>query len=495
MQENSTKTKILLNTFFVHHQDILCLYNHFYKWFVSGLNPNKFEVRFLMNEEDFVENQKTHDVDILNPILLPKKSVEYIFQECDDINYVNLYNKIHYEKLNDSDIQRFKEVTNEILGDWEPDIIMYQSYVDTKAVWGKIFPNALYLTTDNSIFSRPPFARAVVYDPFNTTPYSFLTRFENEIKNFKISKWQNLQVNKFKYDLKYLIKKYSKIKQEMTYYKTKFKKTLLLPLAGDLSSLLFRDCICSTDKELVDYVMQKVPSNVGVFVTQGDTIYNLTEKDIEYFSNKYPNFIFLSKTDEKGYVSNSLYYYQYVDAVFNTLSKTALTAALIYDMPIIALTKNYNNLIVDIKDINSINDRTKFKRKTRNNILYWYLTHYIIYEQSLIKDTMEKALEKMLNSYRENKNNITFEFYPQIYTMKEASDYVIPHVCQYYGYITLSEKLNNVLNLIKNKLILIKNKIVMIFNKIKECIKYVITMLIKFVLLLYKISKYYIITK
>ena len=488
MQENSTKTKILLNTFFVHHQDMLCLYNHFYKWFVSGLNPNKFEVKFLMNEEDFVENQKTHDVDILNPILLPKKSVDYIFQDCNEKIYLNLYNKIHYEGLSDKEVQRFKEVADEIFGDWKPDIIMYQSYVDTKAVWGKIFPNALYLTTDNSIFSRPPFARAVVYDPFNTTPYNFLTRFENEIKNFKISKWQNLQVNKFKYDLKYLIKKYSKIKQEMTYYKTKFKKTLLLPLAGDLSSLLFRDCICNTDKELVDYVMQRIPKDIGVFVTQGDTIYNLTENDIEYFSNKYSNFIFLSKTNETGFASNSLYYYQYIDAVFNTLSKTALTAALIYDRPIISLTNNYNNLIVDIKDINSINDRTKFKRKNRNNILYWYLTHYIIYEQSLIKDTMEKALEKMLNSYRENKNNITFEFFPQIYTLKEAHGYIISHVIQHYEYITIKARLINILNQIKNKLNLI-------LEKIKNYIKVSIERLKKLIQALCKITKYYIITK
>ena len=450
--------KILLSGFFTEFIPMTAFYDHFYRWFIDCLPKDKIEVKFLMCEDDYRENEKTHILDMLNPVLLDKESLKYIF---DDLDYINLFVKTNQNELTDEELNKLKKISDSIFKDWKPDIVLCMGAVNSKNIWGEIFPNALCLSSENGIFSRFPFSRTIAYDPFGTCPFNFMIKYADKIKNFKISFKQNLEIEKFKRDFQKIFNKCSIVDKEMREYKKRFRRIMLLPLVGFTFNRLLQDSIFEKDRDIVEYVLKNIPDDIGLIVTRHPYSEDLDNESIEYLLNKYKNFIFLQKTNNLGDVLISIYYYKFVDAVLNVTSKTGIEAGLIYDKPIISLTKQYNNLIKDSDNVRDIENVIKKRKKiNKNNILYWYLTHYITYEQSF-NEKLYDIITKKLEKYQ--KNGIDFNFYEQEYTMKEVYKYVLEPVKQYYNYYTFSDKIkviyNKIIEKIENRLEKIKNKI------------------------------------
>ncbi|MBR1908002.1 hypothetical protein IJ818_03600 [bacterium] len=262
--------KILLFYFFNLELPLYATYDHFYRWFCANLPQDKVEIKFLLYEKYYNENLALNLFENIHIEPLTDSDMKYIFDE--NLTFQQIYKKIHFQKLSKIETDKLRDVYKSKFGDWIPDIIVGHGYFSTNIIWRNIFPSVLCLTQDNSIFSRPPFERTLVYEPFNHVIKSFPLRFKNIIINKPISKKDNLKLNNFKKDITKLIDKHSKIKSKIKYYKKKFKKLVLLPLSGDEAYTLFNESLYGSSLKMVDVIMSKIPKNIGVFVTQHDYV-------------------------------------------------------------------------------------------------------------------------------------------------------------------------------------------------------------------------------
>ena len=421
---------ILLSTLFHEKIPFMAFYDHMCRWFVNLLPQSEIDVRFLIDYNFVDEAESSHLIDGTKKILLSKKDIQCVF-DTNDLSINDITAKVIYNSFTKDERKRFNEIIKEKCSDWVPDVILSQGHINGANLYGDIFPNALCLSTENAIFSRPPFNRTLSYDPYTAIPDNFLVRFSDDIKSFKISDTEDDLVERFKKSLTGIIDKNSPLDDVMNfYYKQKFNKLVLLPLVGDRYIRLFKDCICENEFDLVETVMKNMPSDVGVFVTQADAYASLTPDHIKYFSSKYPNFIFLQQTDMRGYANNSLNYFKYIDAVLNITSKTGFMAML-WDKPVISLAAQYNKWYQDGYGVKDFERVLNMPYKNKNNVLYWYFTRYVLFYEDFNSDGfLYNFLTGILAQYR--KNGIDFNFYQQINDFNKIFDYVLQYVITMY---------------------------------------------------------------
>ena len=415
--------KILLTTFcFPYGARLRVFLDHFCRWLVDNLPQDQVDVKFLVYDQYRQDVVESHIGERYPFIFISDTEMREITGDI-SVDELNRKMKESDSSLSDKQVAELRRITQEKIPDWTPDIIISHAFVPGYKIWKDVFPEALCLSDENGVFCRPPFKRTISYDPFSSAPDWFPAQFRREIEKFKISWKERWKLRKLKRALRCLIDKDSPLKAEMDYYQKKFKKLVLLPLISEYFVHLFADCIYSSELELVDEVMKNTPKDVGVFVTQHDSSASLKPEDIQNFRNKYPNFIFLDKTDSRGYASNSLYYMKYIDAIINITSKTALMG-LIWDKPVLSLAKRYNLWFQDGQGMADLKKVLKKTGKNKDNRLYWYFTHYVLFENDLYKkDFLWNFLNNCLEKYK-NKG-ITFDFYDKMNTLDRIFEYMI----------------------------------------------------------------------
>ena len=423
--------KILL---FAYTDGLQKFYDHFYRWCVSNLPSDKIDVKFIVGQNMFNQINEHQELKNLHPISLTSEDFNYIFQN--NISSILEQLKILYKHdLTIEQQLRFKEVLKIKLGDWEPSIVITVGNESAYYIFHKIYPNSLCLSQENGIFSRPPFMRTMSYDPSHPIVNVFFERFVNKIINYKVTEKENNIINKFKSDLQDIIEQNSPISDILLKYRDKFRKLILLPLLSDSINERFNKSYFLHDFDFVEYVMNNVPSDVGVCVTEHDEGGIMHGETLEYFRKKYPNFIFLEKTaNKKGQISaNSLHYFAHVDAVINTTSKTGLTAVL-WDKPIISMAEGYNDWIKDmdrLDDKERLNEVLNMGKSVKNNVLCWYFENYVIFEKDFYKEGfLWNYLNTKLEKFR--KDGITFEYFEKINDLNDIFPYVINYVKNYY---------------------------------------------------------------
>lgn len=436
---------ILLTTFFTDNGGSLTVFvDHFGHWLVDCLNKKNISVKFLMYERLYQENQTMHQLDYLHPILFSAHDIQEVFGN-QGMDGSALYQHLHHAPIPIEEQQKLTVCLQKKLGDWIPDVVIAQGSHSVRNIMKHIYPRALCLTQENAIFSRPPFCRTLFYDPFNSVPNNFLVKYAGEINRCQITRKQNVQIEKLKKTVRHLIHEDKTLKCEIRAYKKKFKKLVLLPLVGRQGIELFKDSICKSELELVEYVMQHVPKSIGVFVTQSDLFASLTPEDISYFSNKYPNFIFLKRSDVRGFANNSLNYFGDIDAILNVTSKTGFMA-LLWDIPVLSLAKTYNNWYQDSQDIRELPNLLCKSPRNKNHLLYWYLTRYVLFVQDFQKkDFLWKFLSNKLDYFR--KNGIDFGFFEEINSIKKITNYLAESIIKYNTVHYVKDKINFTKNL------------------------------------------------
>lgn len=451
--------KILLTNFFKQiDSNISVYYDHFYRWLVSNLPKGKTDIKFLIYEQQFRENLECKLINDIFMEPLTDQDIDYIFQ--DKLTFSEIYEKIHFKEFYQEEKKRLKEIFKNKFGDWSPDIIIIQGFYSTELIWKDIFPNALCLSQENAIFSREPFMRTLCYEPFNTVLNSFLNKYGNDIKNFVITSKENRTVEKFKKSLIKVVDKYSPIKKELKYYRRKFKKIILLPLIWTGSEVIMKEILYKNSLDFIEIILSKLSKKIGLCVTLHPSLSAISKEDIKYLKDTYSNFIYIEKASNIDFC-NSLYYFKYVDAILNFPSKTGYMA-LFWDKPVLSLAKTYNDWFKDGQGIEELKKVLNQPKKNKNNILYWYLTHYILFEKDFYKkDFLYNYLQEKLEKYR--KNGITFEFFGKINNIEEISKYTVNFLKQYY------DRKNN--NKIKDFIIVLVKKFNYFFDRMALYIK------------------------
>lgn len=407
---------ILLVGNIINDSALQLFYDHLYRWGVAALSDEEFNFRFLTREKAYNENSKNHLIDKLNPVCISASEINAIFR-------AGYPNHVLEKKLKDNDVDvfskmRFFDVLSRKLKNFIPDIIIFMA--GGIEFFHEKYPKSLCFTTDNSIFARPPFPRCVVYDPYPYCHGSFLNKYAEFIKIKEISSGEKKRIQFFKDSIASLNNKNDDIAKLIENFKKLFRKACLLPLAGKFSNVMgvYDNKEYKSDYDIVEYVMQNMPNDIGVFVTDHDLLGTLNYQDIEYFRNKYSNFIYID-TKFNGVHSASLDYYPHVDAVLNTCSKTGLTACL-WDKPIVSLSDKWNDFTKDFDfSAENIVKAVNMGKSVKDNILFFYLMNYVILPSDY--NSSEKMKAFFINKLNKFRNEgITENFFEQIHNPEEA---------------------------------------------------------------------------
>ena len=410
------------------------LYHHFFNWLVKPLKDagKSVDIKTIVSEVTYVRNKKSKVIDELNLIPISEEENRQIYGEILSANDKCGYN--YFKNLPDNVIDKIKNLIYGKLNNFIPHIVIV--YGLNKEIYEKIFPDSLVLIYENAIFSRPPFPRTLYFDPFLHIE-TFMHKFCDKISSLKLSNYENACIENLKKSVVELIDENNPIKKDIIKLKKKYKYLVLLPLCS-LGSNLENETIFCSDYDYLSYVMERIPQNIGVIVTQHDYEKGLLNPYmLEYFRAKYNNLIFFDKVNNLEYGSSSLNFFKYVDVIINNHSMTGVQS-LLWDKKIITTCRDYNDWYADKKGVENIEEFLMQPCRDKNNIIYWYITHYCLFLRRFTDGNwMYNYLVDKLEKFR--KDGITFDYYNKIEDIDELSEYIIDYVKNYYN----SKKMNH----------------------------------------------------
>ena len=360
-------------------------------------------------------------MDILHPIALTSTHLQTIFPDAHSIQ--EMFLKVFNDDLTPKEHLSFQTILHNLLGDWQPDIVI--TYPTHNSLLKQAFPHALHLLMENGIFSRPPFCRSLRYDPTHFLN-GFPNKFEQNIRNFKITEQQSQAVEHFKQQLRLLIHKHNPLDKQFHSLREKFKYLILCPIPTDNA---YKETPFDDQYLYLLDILNKIPHDVGLIITFHDGPgVQLNEAMIHALQQNFPNLLYFP-TGNNTYISQSLNFFEYCDAIINMHTMTG-TQALLWDLKIISLDKRYSKWFCDKQGLENLEEFLAAPKIDKNGLIYWYMTHFTVFEKDF--DTpgwyynyFKTKLEKF------KKNGITFDFYEQINDFNELSNYILGYVKHY----------------------------------------------------------------
>lgn len=434
----------------------------------SGAN---ITVKTILPEATYIKNQESNILSDLNPIPFSIKEIKEIFGH--NTEFEKLHTKTYKGDFTETEKEKLNNLILSKLDGYNPDIII--TYPIGETIFKSIFPKSLILTAENSIFSRPPFPRTLQYDPMDLFN-SFVNKYKEEINNFPITESQNECIEDLKRNIVNITNKYNPALTVIEKYKSKFKYLVLAPLTS-IEDVYKDETVFSNDFDYLYHIMENIPEDIGVIVTQHDFEKGLLNKEIlPYFKTKYKNLIFIEELNNLLYGSSSLNFYNSVDAIITTVTMTGINS-IFWDKKIISLSTTYNDWICDKKDLTNLEEFLAQPKKNKNNLIFWYLTHYPLFVR---KFTDGKWLFNYFSNKLKkfNEEGITFEYFEPIEDIEDLTKYILNHITKFYEVnyapkpnkkpnkkVTLLQKIFSVTNIYGWKTITIFNKKIKIKRK------------------------------
>lgn len=396
---------------------------HLYDWLAKYLITfEDVEVMTVVSELTYIQNQQFHDIDILKPICFKDEYLTQIFPNC--LSIQEMFLKIFNSDLSDEEYTKFQEIIKKILPDFEPDIVIdFQIHND---LLKKAYPNALHLLVENGLFSRPPFPRSLRYEPIHFLN-GFLNKYENEIRNFSISEQQRESFCNFKRDVRKIIDDNNPLKDALKELKTKYRYLLLCPIPADN---LYKETKYDDQYLYLLDILNKIPNDIGLIITFHDSCTSqLNTGIINTLQQKYKNLIYFP-VKCNSYISHSLYFFEYCDAIINMHTMTG-TQSMLWDLKVISLDRRYSKWFCDKQGLDNLDEFLSEPQKDKTNIIYWYMTHFSVYTHCTQKPNWYyNYFKNKLDSYR--KNGITFNLFEQTEDFEEISKYILDYLKSSY---------------------------------------------------------------
>lgn len=393
--------------------------NHLYTWIAKNLqNHSDVEIKSIIPKLALDLDKDKHYLDNINPIAFSNEDLFKIFPNA--LSMQEMFLKVFNNKLEESEHTEFQNIIFDKLGNWEPDIII--SYAIHNDLLKQAYPKALHMLVENGLFSRPPFPRTLRYEPIHFLN-GFLNKYENEIRNFYITNEQKKLVQNFKYNLREIIENKNPYKNILKELKQQYKHLILCPIPTDN---LYKETKYDDQYLYLLNILEKIPDNIGLIITfHDDCSSQLNAGIIKTLQQKYKNLIYFP-VEDNSYISQSLNFFEYCDAIINMHTMTG-TQAMLWDLKVISLDKRYSKWFSDKNDLNNIEDFLAMQKKDNSNIIYWYMTHFCVFEHSMQKPEWYYGYFKnKLESYR--KNGISFELFEQVEDFENISKFIIDFI-------------------------------------------------------------------
>lgn len=399
------------------------IYSHLWKWVGQSLVNSKVEIKTVISEPAYYQNIKMQLINDMNYVVLKDDEIQNIFQAGLSFNEIRL--KIFHNQLANVEEKKYVNLLKSVVGDFIPDIVI--SFPTHNNYLNKAFPKALILSNENGIFSRPPFMRTLRFEPFNYIK-NFTNIYSSEINNFYIDENLNRKIESLKQKITEIIDNHNPFEKLLLSLRKQYKYLILLPIITDNN---YKESYSNDEYVYLLDVVKKIPSNAALIITKHDfTTGKINKNNLSYLKQKYPNIIDINFSQYIKYGASSMYFYKYVDAIINCMTGTGLLATL-WNTRIIANDKQYSHWFSDAIGLDNIEEKLNCKIKNKNGMLYWYLTHYAVFEKNFNKpDWYYNYFKTKLEKYRQK--GITFDFYEQIEDFDELSRYITDYVKNYY---------------------------------------------------------------
>ena len=289
-----------------------------------------------------------------------------------------LYNATHRWGTNDysdNDLKRVSDLCKKKLNHQKPDLII--NFFNFSPFLNDAFPDARILYVEAGLFSQLPYPKSWYFDAFGLGNDNFVGQFGDLLKQRPLSDSQKELLNTIRTELLY-----KRLVLQSPFKKTRlkynhFRKTILLPL--QVSNSPSFDCFCNfkSQFEFLQYVLEKVPEDIGVIVTSHPFYPQLTAAWVKYFSNKYPNFIF--DISFQNYWSASQFLLNDVDAVITVSSSVGLQA-LLWEKPLIVIGSSNIAPYANSQNIDDLDTilAMPYPKKETDRLLGHLLTSYWI---------------------------------------------------------------------------------------------------------------------
>ncbi|MFM5096974.1 HAD-IA family hydrolase [Aeromonas veronii] len=219
-------------------------------------------------------------------------------------------------------------------GNYKPDIII--SWESLTSHLKNIYPDALILHMMPGIFSRLPFPQLISFDTEGLFKDSVLVKDADRIisNGLTIEEKKLLEKVREHYFNRYLTD-HSPFKREIERHLRKFNKSILVPLQVSGYFAYDQNCGFKNQFDFLIYALERIPSDVGVLVTQYFTHHTkdiaITEDNIAYINDRYKNVFFDTSFNKVDGISQ--YLMSLVDGVMTVSSSIGLQS-LLWEKPI-----------------------------------------------------------------------------------------------------------------------------------------------------------------
>lgn len=258
------------------------------------------------------------------------------------------------------------------LGNWKPDLVI--SYSPAPFIHSA-FPDALILYSEYGMTSRPPFPESFYFDPYGYYQYNYLCKHADMIRTTTYEDQDFQALETYRIFFINLIESNNPFKDLINKIRPKYKKLILVPLQASQCCSFDGNCNYSSQFQMVEIILNQVPETTGVIFSPHPDFPIFTSEITEYFTKKYPHFIYSAEFERYG--SASQYLIHHVDAVASVSSMVGLQA-LIWKKKLIALGNSQLNFIADAFSLDNLNNLLDQEYQTKDNVLIWLLTQYYV---------------------------------------------------------------------------------------------------------------------
>lgn len=298
-------------------------------------------------------------------------------------------------------LKYYYELYEKKLTDFKPDIIFSFSNVPFLQ---KLYPSALVLCMEFSIFSRAPFPESWFLDSLGVAgggAGATLNKIFSERDIPELSEHSAQRIKALKAKITTLIMSKSPFKNIFQEWRNQFQNLVFVPLQFSDFYIFNGQCKYINQFDFAYDILKRTPSNIGIVFCEHPQYPVFNADTLSFFRNKFPNFLY---SHEFGfYDSPGQFIIGHSDSVMTVCSSLAMQS-LIWDVPLITLGNDYLDFISDGKSPENLMTILSSKQfKDKDKYLHWIVTKYAIPDFLLYKpDWLPNYLycRKKLNAER-----------------------------------------------------------------------------------------------
>lgn len=331
---------------------------------LQSQSSGSFEAK-LMIGDDCAGFWDLHNNTGTSPAVLSQKELRAVFKNSKTALTSWLKNSYSPEQ---SDMMC--RLIKEKLGTFTPDLILTLTPCPFLRT---LYPNALILSRD-AMYCREPWPDEMTcVDPFGIYTESAIKKFSNQLLALKNTVNSDLFYTKLKQEFLDPVLDETPFKDTIHSLRSRFSKLLLLPLQSSGYYNFYSATEYNDQYEYLTEVLDGVPIDIGVIVTQHPDDRTLTPSSIEYLTKTYENFVYIPEA--LHYHAPSQLILPLVDGLV-CVSTGLFYQALLWNKAIFTLGSTHFEPYSLSKKLTNISKILSSPQTTNTGMIYWLFTRY-----------------------------------------------------------------------------------------------------------------------